>query len=161
SLFRFVLPVRRVNRVDVNTRQGNPADGETEERPLRILLAEDVEENRALLAAYLAKTPYRLTMVADGVEAVRQVQTALFDVVVMDVQMPGMDGYTATRLIRAWEIEQARAPLPIIALSAHAMEGEMERSREAGCTLYLSKPIRKKVLLDALRWIGSPEGRRP
>ncbi|WP_420904987.1 PAS domain S-box protein [Candidatus Magnetaquiglobus chichijimensis] len=158
SLFRFVLPVRRVMKRDATASGEMVSVAPVEERPLRILLAEDVEENRELMAAYLAKTPHRLTMVEDGEEAVRQVRAEPFDVVVMDVQMPGMDGYTATRLIRSWEAEQGRSPLPVIALSAHAMEGEMERSREAGCTLYLSKPIRKKVLIDALRGIGSRAG---
>ncbi|MEO5344805.1 MAG: PAS domain S-box protein [Magnetococcus sp. YQC-9] len=155
SLFRFVLPVRRakIKKGLTETAQKPLPDGQTE-RPLRILLAEDVEENRVLFEAYLSRTPHHITMVNDGVEALEQVKTAQFDVVVMDVQMPRMDGYSATRLIRAWEIEAGREPMPIIALSAHAMEGEMERSREAGCSLYLSKPIRKKMLLDALRGLS-------
>ncbi|MBF0582866.1 MAG: PAS domain S-box protein [Magnetococcales bacterium] len=122
---------------------------------LRILLAEDVEENRVLFEAYISQTPHQLVMVEDGLEAVERVQKEPFDVVVMDVQMPKMDGYTATRQIRRWEQQTARRPVPIVALSAHAMEGEGERSREAGCSRYLAKPVKKKALLEVLQEIAS------
>ncbi|MBF0127447.1 MAG: response regulator, partial [Magnetococcales bacterium] len=118
---------------------------------LRVLLAEDVAENQVLFEAYLMQTPHRLAMVNDGMQAVARIKEETFDVVVMDVQMPKMDGYSATRLIRQWEREMDRPPVPIIALSAHAMQGEVERSQEAGCDLYLTKPINKKRLLDALQ----------
>ncbi|MEO5364099.1 MAG: ATP-binding protein, partial [Magnetococcus sp. DMHC-8] len=152
SQFFFMLPLRPA------TLPAAPAWVEssvaTGTRSLRILLAEDVEENQVLFEAYLTQTPHRLVMVNDGLEAIARVQEATFDVVVMDVQMPKMDGYTATRWIRQWEQETGRAPVPVIALSAHAMEGEMERSRQAGCTQYLSKPIRKKALLDLLHQLA-------
>ncbi|MBF0190807.1 MAG: response regulator [Magnetococcales bacterium] len=122
-------------------------------RGLTILLAEDTRENQILIEAYLSQTPHTLVIVEDGVEAVAQVRQVRFDVVVMDVQMPRMDGYTAIRQIRQWEQDQERAPLPIIALSAHAMSGEEERCREAGGSLYLSKPIGKKALLEALQGV--------
>ena len=124
-------------------------------RSLRILLAEDVEENQVLFDAYLMQTPHQLVIANDGVEAIERVQKETFDVVIMDVQMPKMDGYTATRKIRQWEREMARSPVPIVALSAHAMEGEIKRSQEAGCDLYLSKPIKKQALLDVLQQIAS------
>ncbi len=127
----------------------------TQTRGLRILLAEDVEENQVLFEAYLKQTPHQVVIANDGIEAVDRVQQETFDVVVMDVQMPRMDGYTATRKIRRWEQEMARHPLPIIALSAHVMEGERERSREAGCDHYLAKPIKRKKLLEALQQIAS------
>ncbi|MBF0272317.1 MAG: response regulator [Magnetococcales bacterium] len=122
-------------------------------RGLTILLAEDTRENQILIEAYLTQTPHTLVIVEDGVEAVAQVQQVRFDVVVMDVQMPRMDGYTAIRQIRQWEREQGRSPLPIIALSAHAMNGEEERCRDAGGSLYLSKPIGKRALLEALQGV--------
>ncbi|MBF0339726.1 MAG: PocR ligand-binding domain-containing protein [Magnetococcales bacterium] len=159
SLFAFTLPVRLAPLEEIPA-EPVPARGSAEERSLNILLAEDVEENRILFEAYLGHTRHRVVMVNDGLEAVERMEAGSFDVVIMDVQMPRMDGYTAARKIRLWEQEQGRAPVPIIALSAHAMEGEMERSREAGCTLYLSKPIRKQALLDVLRTIvlQEPEG---
>ncbi|MEO5377103.1 MAG: PAS domain S-box protein [Magnetococcus sp. DMHC-6] len=153
SSFSFTLPIRigppsgyQITPIENNT--------VVETKALRILLAEDVEENQALFEAYLLQTPYQLVMVNDGIEAVARVQKEEFDLVVMDVQMPKMDGYTATRRIRQWEQEMGRSRLPIIALSAHAMEKEMERSRDAGCDIYLSKPINKKTLLRELQQIA-------
>ncbi|MBF0582852.1 MAG: response regulator [Magnetococcales bacterium] len=154
SQFLFALPVRIAQRA---VKQEVSADlfAATRTRSLRILLAEDVEENQVLFEAYLRQTSHHLVMVGDGEQAVARVQEEKFDVVVMDIQMPRMDGYTATRLIRQWERETGRSPMPIVALSAHAMEGETERSREAGCSLYLSKPIKKKKLLDVLQEIAN------
>ncbi|MBF0164539.1 MAG: response regulator [Magnetococcales bacterium] len=149
STFFFTLPLRSAELPAFRDVVLDEAL-ETQTRGLRILLAEDVEENRILFAGYLRKTSCQVIMVPDGLMAVEQVQQASFDVVVMDVQMPRMDGYTATRRIRAWERSLGRAPVPIIALSAHALEGEAERSREAGCDRYLTKPVNKKKLLEAL-----------
>ncbi len=126
--------------------------------PLRILLAEDVEENQFLMSAYLRATPYRLTFVNNGGEAVAKVRSEPFDLVFMDVQMPIMDGYTATRAIRQWERETSRHPLPIVALTCNALEGEAERSRHAGCDLYLSKPVKKQQLMEVIQQIVSPRG---
>ncbi|MBF0128199.1 MAG: response regulator, partial [Magnetococcales bacterium] len=129
---------------------------------LRILLVEDSEDNQVLIRTFLNKTPHRLTVVVNGQEAVRIVQEEPFDLVFMDVQMPVMDGYTATRRIRQWELERERArqPLPIVALTAHALNGEEERSREAGCDLYLSKPIKKQRLLEVIQQMGKESGAR-
>ncbi|MBF0178997.1 MAG: response regulator [Magnetococcales bacterium] len=118
---------------------------------LRILLAEDAEDNRMLIRAFLKNTPYLLEMAENGEEAVRMVREKAYAMVLMDVQMPVMDGYTATRRIRQWERENGREPLPILALTAHAMEGEVERSREAGCDRFLTKPIKKLRLLEVIR----------
>ena len=74
-----------------------------------------------------------------------------YDLVLMDIQMPVMDGYAATRAIRAWEQEQGRPPVPILALTANALQGEVQRSLEAGCTAHLTKPIRKARLLEAIQ----------
>ncbi|MBF0272318.1 MAG: transporter substrate-binding domain-containing protein [Magnetococcales bacterium] len=159
SGFHFTLPVRAVD-FPVPAILSEVAQPGNDNPGLSILLAEDVEENRILFEAYLQDGPHRLVMVEDGLEAVNRVGQQRFDVVVMDVQMPRMDGYTAIRRIREWERETGGVPLPIITLSAHAMEGEMERCLEAGGDLYLSKPISKKILLEALTRIGnhgSPE----
>ncbi|MBF0461348.1 MAG: PAS domain S-box protein [Magnetococcales bacterium] len=160
STFFFTLPMQRVD-VTPPPVTDEAEQAEVNTRSLRILLAEDVEENRELLEAYIAQTPHQLVMVSDGVEAVARVQKETFDIVIMDVQMPNMDGYTATRQIRQWEREMKLASVPVIALSAHAMEGEITRSQEAGCDSYLTKPINKKTLLDALRHIASQNNGPP
>ncbi|MBF0462993.1 MAG: response regulator [Magnetococcales bacterium] len=156
STFSFTLPMRTVTASVVRSPSvGQEAVPETADwKGLRILLAEDAKESQILFDAYCMQTPHQLVMVNDGMEAVDRVQEEPFDVVIMDIQMPRMDGYTATRLIRQWEREKSRSPVPIIALSAHAMEGEMERSREAGCSLYLPKPISKRELHGVLQQIA-------
>ncbi|MBF0213516.1 MAG: PAS domain S-box protein [Magnetococcales bacterium] len=153
SRFFFTLPIKLVS-VEMPALLTVTPDDQSNTRSLKILLAEDVEENQILFDAYLMKSPHRLMMVNDGVEAVARVREENFDVVIMDVQMPRMDGYTATRHIRQWEQETGRVPVPIIALSAHAMEGERVRSREAGCSQYLSKPVNKKQLLNILHQLA-------
>ncbi|MBF0212761.1 MAG: response regulator [Magnetococcales bacterium] len=156
STFFFTLPMRSVTPsvlLSIPVESSNASHTKS----LRILLVEDVEENRTLFAAYLIKTHHQLVMVNNGMEAVVRVREETFDVVVMDIQMPIMDGYTATRQIRLWEQETGQPRLPIIALSAHAMETEVQRSQEAGCDFYLTKPIRRKKLLDTLERIFMSE----
>lgn len=150
SLFQFTLPVRQAT-VSPVLRRDDSVSGESTAPGLRILLAEDVEENRMLFEAYLMKSSHQLVMVADGAEAVQRFQKERFDVVVMDIQMPHMDGITAMRLMRQWERDSGAVPTPIITLTAHAMSSEIERCREAGGTLYLTKPINKKAFLEALQ----------
>ncbi len=156
STFHFSLPMRVAMAPTQQERSDRHPAAPSPAQPLQVLLAEDAEENRMVFAAFFSKSSHQLTMVEDGVQAVNAVKNKLFDVVIMDVQMPNLDGYSATRQIRQWEGKPPRPPVPIIALSAHAMEGEKERSQEAGCTLYLSKPVRKKVLLDALHQVTHP-----
>ncbi|MBF0138021.1 MAG: response regulator [Magnetococcales bacterium] len=115
-----------------------------------ILLAEDAEDNQLLIGIYLRKSPYRLVIAANGKEALERCRRDSFDLVLMDVQMPVMDGYTATRHIRQHELEEGKIPIPIIALTAHAFEDETHRASEAGCSGFLTKPVSKKRLLDAI-----------
>ena len=118
---------------------------------LRILLAEDSEDNLVLVDSYLRDSGYRLEIVRNGEEALTRFKEGQFDLVLMDMQMPVMDGYRATELIRAWEREQSRAPAPILALTAYALGVDAERSTRAGCSAHLSKPIRRQDLLAAIR----------
>ena len=117
----------------------------------RILLVEDNPDNRMLIKAYLKKQPYQITEVENGAEAVEHFKAAAFDLVLMDVQMPVMDGYAATRAIRDWERENERAATPVIALTANAIKEDMDKTRAAGCDDHLTKPIKKQTLLDALQ----------
>jgi two-component system, sensor histidine kinase and response regulator len=116
---------------------------------LHILLAEDNEINQALTVRLLEKRGHTVVVTRNGREAFHAVQRQTFDVVLMDVQMPEMDGLTATAAIR--EIEQTTgAHIPIIALTAHAMKGDRERCIDAGMDAYLSKPLKAQELFDAI-----------
>jgi CheY-like chemotaxis protein len=119
-------------------------------KPARLLVAEDSPDNRLLVRAYLKGRPYQLTFEEDGKAAVDRLTTTDFDLILMDVRMPVMDGLDATRAIRAIERERGTAPIPIIALTANAGLEDIERSRKAGCNAHLSKPISKLELLGAI-----------
>jgi two-component system sensor histidine kinase/response regulator len=112
----------------------------------RILLAEDNLVNQKVAMRLLEKLEYRVHVVADGLAAVAAWQTGKFDLIIMDCQMPQMDGYAATREIR--RLEQGQRHIPIVALTAHAMKGDEEKCRAAGMDDYLSKPI-DRTKLDA------------
>jgi PAS domain S-box-containing protein len=119
--------------------------------PLRILLAEDSPDNCLVTMAYLEDTPYQIEIAETGAIACEMFATRPYDLVLMDRQMPVMDGLTATRKIRAWEQANDRQPTPIIALTASALKGDREMCLAAGCTAFLTKPIKQEVLLQAIR----------
>ena len=119
---------------------------------LRILLAEDNPINQKLAVVLLQKAGYSVDAVETGAQALEKVQANHYNAVLMDVQMPEMDGLEATHRIREWEQDTGRH-IPIIAMTAHAMQGDRERCLEAGMDDYLTKPLQPKVLFSALeRW---------
>lgn len=118
---------------------------------LLILLVEDTPDNRLLIKAYLRKTPYKIEEAENGSVALQKFKTHAYGLVLMDIQMPVMDGHQATRAMREWETEQGRDPTPIIALTAHAVKQEMDKSVAAGCTEHLIKPIKKETLLQIVQ----------
>jgi signal transduction histidine kinase/DNA-binding NarL/FixJ family response regulator len=117
---------------------------------VRILVVEDVTVNRELVAALLEDFPWQFDFAADGAEAVRLASTRGYNLVLMDVQMPGMDGYEATARIRAADAASGRPRVPIVAFTAHAMAGAAARSLEAGCDGHLTKPITRAALINAI-----------
>jgi len=119
--------------------------------PLRILLAEDSPDNCLVTMAYLEHTPYLVEIAETGAIACDMFSAGHYDLVLMDRQMPVMDGLTATRKIRAWERANDRSPTPIIALTASALKGDREMCLAAGCTAFLTKPIKQEVLLQAIK----------
>lgn len=121
-----------------------------DQRPLRILLVEDYKNNRLMIQSYLKKTPYQLDIAENGEIAVGKFTSGRYDLVLMDIQMPVMDGYTATSAIRSWESEQGVEPTPIIALTAYALKEEEQRSLDAGCNAHVNKPIKKAPLMEAI-----------
>src|SRR5664280_1022624 len=121
---------------------------------IRILLAEDNLTNQQVALGILKKLGLRADAVADGVEAVRSLETIPYDLVLMDVQMPEMDGFEATGRIRDPGSAVLNHAVPIIAMTAHAMQGDRERCLEAGMDDYVSKPVSPQALAEALaRWL--------
>lgn len=127
------------------------------EAPLRVLLAEDMEANRELIRLYLEDAPVRLTYAVNGVEAVERYAAEAFDVVLMDMEMPEVDGLEATRYIRELERENERPHTPVLALTAHAFDAFRAQSLAAGCDDFLTKPLNKAALHAALLQWGSPQ----
>ena len=122
-------------------------------RGLRILLAEDNAVNQKIACSVLEKQGHEMTVAADGHQALAALDRAEFDVVLMDVQMPEMDGFETTAAIRALERETGRH-LPVIAMTAHAMQGDRERCIAAGMDDYISKPLKVQELIELLQKIS-------
>lgn len=125
------------------------------EQPLKILLVEDNRDNRLLFHAYMRSTRCEVDVATNGRRAVEKFKEEAYDIVFMDIQMPEMDGISATREIRFWE-EQAfdvgirSNRVPIYALTAHSLAEEIARSIEAGCDGHITKPVRKQEILQVL-----------
>jgi len=117
---------------------------------MRILLADDSLDNRFLIEAFLAKTPCELDMAENGEVALHKLTSRRYDLVLMDIQMPVMDGYTAVRAYRQWERTHHITPVRILALTASALKEDALKCLDAGCDAHLSKPIKKATLLEAI-----------
>jgi CheY-like chemotaxis protein len=120
-------------------------------RKLRILLAEDNIVNQKLALILLRKSGFNVDAVANGKEALETLQKIPYDLVLMDVQMPEMDGFEATRRIRDPKSAVLDNKVLIIAMTAHAMTGDRDRCLEAGMDNYISKPIDPKKLIEIIR----------
>lgn len=127
---------------------------------LRLLVAEDSDDSFAIFETYVKDEGHQVIRAINGAEAVDKFKSGSFDMVVMDVNMPVMDGYTATRTIREWETQQGRARLPILLLSADDAGRQKRIGSAAGCSGYLTKPTPKQELLRALGHY-SQQGRLP
>jgi CheY-like chemotaxis protein len=130
-----------------------------ETKPLRILLAEDNAVNQRVASRFLEKAGHSVVIAGNGLEALGCLEQQNFDVVLMDIQMPIVDGYQATQRIRAGERlrnqskgwGEADDHIPIVAMTAHAMQGDKERCLQAGMDDYISKPVRSEELLQVIR----------
>jgi CheY-like chemotaxis protein len=142
-----------------------------DEQPLQILLVEDNSINQTLALRLLQKHGHHVVLAANGKEALKQISQTSFDLVLMDIQMPEMDGLQATRTIRESERESG-AHLPIVAMTAYAMQGDQDRCLAAGMDGYISKPINVRELLAVVQnasqksrarsgLSNSPTGSRP
>jgi len=123
----------------------------SEVRALRILLVEDSTDNQVLVRSYLKQTPYRLDIADHGAIALELFKNGYYDLILMDMQMPVMDGYEATEAIRAWEREHDLPPTQVIALTALALKEDGVKIFEAGCNAHMTKPVKKHTLLEVLK----------
>jgi two-component system, sensor histidine kinase and response regulator len=121
-----------------------------EEHSFKILLVEDSSDNALLIRSYLKKELCEIDHAPNGQAAFERFQGGHYQLVLMDMHMPVMDGYTATQHIREWERRYGQQPIPILALTAFGMKEEEQKSLNAGCTAHLVKPIRKATLLAAI-----------
>ena len=148
-LFDAILKVLSTSTVAPISRSPVPAPNLAAGAGLRILVVEDDSTNRILATNILRRNGYAIAIAKDGLEAVEMCGLDSFDLILMDVQMPNMNGLEATAAIRKMEEPKGRHT-PILALTAHAMDGDRERSIAAGMDDYLSKPIHSKDLLSKI-----------
>lgn len=166
----LVKPVKRKDLRDaIEVALGGAAPGEVilveeekkEAKPLHILLVEDNQDNQLLFAAFMKDTPHQVVIAENGKAGVEKYATGSYDLVFMDMEMPVMDGYEATRVIRKQESEMNKKPVPIIALTAHALKGKEQESFAAGCTNHMTKPFKKAELLETVRVYSAAESGSP
>jgi CheY-like chemotaxis protein len=133
----------------------------SENSALRILVAEDSEDSFQLFKAYVKDQPHVVSRALNGAEAVERATAETFDIVFMDIRMPVMDGYDATRRIREWETGRDCARIPIVVLSAEDLRAQRRQGGLAGCSGHLLKPLRKQDLLEAIRVYSVPHSAMP
>ena len=118
---------------------------------MKVLVVDDAEENRDLLAYYLEDLPYHISFAADGYEALQKCRLEKFDFILMDIQMPRMDGYEAAKKIRSSQAGSQEAA--IFATTANSLPSDIEKSQKAGFNAHFSKPIKRDFLLEFMkRW---------
>ena len=140
---------------EASSEQANLGEDEKSLDDKRILLVEDNEDNRLLVRTFLKKFPYTIDEAENGEVAVNLYRENSYNLVLMDVQMPIMDGHEATRAIRVIEAESGRPSTPIIALTAHAIKEEIDKCMVAGCDTHVGKPIKKSTLLSVIESYAS------
>jgi two-component system cell cycle response regulator DivK len=125
----------------------------------KLLLVEDNEDNRIIYSTVLRHLGYRVVEALDGFQAIALARSELPDLILMDISIPGVDGWEATRILRA---DPATKDIPIIALTAHALADDRERATAVGFTSYLAKPVEPRaVVAEVRRWIGGDAGAPP
>jgi signal transduction histidine kinase/DNA-binding response OmpR family regulator len=158
TIFRFTIPYEiAVTPVGASAITESFGSGYADYRHIRVLVVEDNEMNQSLLRHLLTWWKLSFEMVRNGIEALEKLRTGTFALVLMDVQMPGMDGYTATQEIRT----KLKLETPILAMTAHAFPGERERCLSYGMNEYIAKPIKEKELFGLIARLTGMDGRRP
>ncbi|MDB4900654.1 MAG: response regulator receiver [Gemmatimonadetes bacterium] len=124
-----------------------------------LLLVEDNEDNRIIYSTVLRHVGYNVVEALDGAQAIALARSVLPDLILMDISIPEVDGWEATRILR---LDETTKHIPIIALTAHALADDRERAQSVGFTSYLAKPIEPRaVVAEVQRWIGTGHGAPP
>lgn len=141
---------------EIETSNSIPTSERSPLAGMRILIVEDDQENVMLLRVYLASVLPSLDFAGNGLEALEKRRQSDHDLILMDMQMPVVDGYTATREIRKWEKTTGARRAPVVAVTAHAFSGAHGNSMEAGCDGHLTKPVARSVLFAAIAEFAKP-----
>ncbi|MGK5086445.1 ATP-binding protein [Bdellovibrionota bacterium FG-2] len=158
SCFRVILPLRALSSLEQSAhaevlflqKKDLPLVTDEVSTTKRILIVDDDQANRLLLQAYLARTSHLIEQAEDGVSAFEKFTTRSYDMLLVDRMMPGMDGPTLTKKIRAWEKERMRTPVPVVVITGHTSPEELETALNAGCNSYLNKPVSRAKLLETI-----------
>jgi CheY-like chemotaxis protein len=142
-------------RAQIAGRAGEPVGSDA--GPL-VLIVDDVQDNRTIYVLFLKFSGYRIAEAENGAEALEKARTLLPDVIVMDLSLPVMDGWEATRRLRS---DPRTKKIPIVALTGHALPEHAQAAREAGCDLVITKPCLPDQLMDAIRRILDAPKARP
>ena len=124
---------------------------------INLLLVDDADDNRMVIKAFLDNTPHTITEAIDGAEAVKIFQSTPYDLVLMDIQMPILDGFAATQQIRAWEQTHDMPATAIVALTANAMREDIEKAMRAGCNMHVTKPISRNQLMEIIDAVATTD----
>ena len=155
SVFSFTLPCMSADPALVAVQESAPPPEDS--RKLRILVAEDERTNRLLAERLLKKAGHEVVSVEDGVQALKTLEREPFDVVLMDIQMPGLNGLEATNRIRSGLVPGVRSDIPVVALTAYARSGDRENFLAQGMNGYLSKPLELRSLSALLKQLAARE----
>ncbi len=151
SHFFFTIPLVVADPMDVaNAVEKDLLEDLNAVQGIRVLVAEDDEDNKTVIVKFLEKLHAEVSVASDGEEAWQLFQKNSYDLVLMDMQMPRMDGYTAVSEMRAWERQHEKSMTPIIALTAYATLEELRPCLDAGCDTYLIKPFKKNTFLNII-----------
>ena len=155
STFFFTLPLEPAANLPAPESKPAPPPPSSKEKntlsPFRVLLVEDEPINQQIMRQQLERIGGTVEVAENGAHALEAFQTKPYDFVLMDMQMPIMDGYTATAKLRAWEQEQQRRPTPVVALTAYSLKEALQQCLEVGCNDYLTKPVNRSMLLQKVQ----------
>lgn len=161
SIFWVILELKKVKQADLEERAKQAAESLFSNKGfslLKVLLIEDNEINRSLVTEMLISLGFKVKTAENGIKAIEEIRKENFDLVLMDVQMPEMDGFEATREIRKMIDAKDIEWLPIIALTANAIKGDKEKCFAAGMNDYIAKPVRKSALTEVIsKYVGTSQ----